>query len=73
MCIVNKWDGDSYDSFKQHISKLCKEAGAKLNAIKRLKSNLNEKDRKLLIDAHIVSYFNYCSTVWHFCGRVEIH
>ena len=64
---------DNRLSFKQHISKLCKEAGAKLNAIKRLKSNLNENDRKLLIDAHIVSYFNYCSTVWHFCGRVEIH
>ena len=64
---------DNRLSFKQHISNLCKEAGAKLNAIKRLKSKLNEKDRKLLIDAHIVSYFNYCSTVWHFCGRVEIH
>ena len=64
---------DNRLSFQDHISKLCKEAGAKLNAIKRLRSKLNERERQILIDAHVISYFNYCSTVWHFCGKVEIH
>ena len=64
---------DNKLSFKEHISDLCKAAGAKLNAIKRLGNKLDQKERKLLIDAHVISYFNCCSTVWHFCGKVEIH
>ena len=27
----------------------------------------------MLIDAHVISQFNYSSTVWHFCGLTEIH
>ena len=64
---------DNKLSFKMHISDECRAAGAKLNAIKRLGTKLNEIERKLLIDTHVISYFNYCSTVWHFCGKVEIH
>ena len=65
---------DNKLSFQKHISELCKSAGAKLNAIKRLgEGGLNVKERKLLIDTHVISYFNYCSQVWHFCGKVEIH
>ena len=64
---------DNRLSFQLYISEMCKAAGAKLNAIKRLGTKLNEHERKLLIDAHVISYLNYCSTVWHFCGKVEIH
>ena len=64
---------DNELSFRKHISELCKSAGAKINAIKRLGGRLDKKERKLLIDTHVISYFNYCSTVWHFCGKVEIH
>ena len=64
---------DNKLSFQKYISEMCKAAGAKLNAIKRLGPKLNEKERKLLIDTHVLPYLNYCSTVWHFCGRVEIH
>ena len=54
-------------------SEMIKTAGAKLNAIKRLKNRLDIIDRKILINAHVMSHLNYCSTVWHFCGKVEIH
>ena len=64
---------DNKLSFQKHISDLCMAAGAKLNAIKRLGGKLDEKERKILIDSHVISYFNYCSTSWHFCGKVEIH
>ena len=60
-------------NFRKHIQNICKAAGAKLNAIKRLGLNLDEKERKLLIEAHVTSNFNYCSTVWHFCGLSEVH
>ena len=33
----------------------------------------NEKDRKLLVNAHVTSQFKYCTNVWHFCGLTEIH
>ena len=60
-------------NFRQHINYLCRKAGAKLNAIKRLKYYLDEKERKILVDSHVISQFNYCSIVWHFCGLTEIH
>jgi hypothetical protein len=52
---------------------MCKKAGAKLNAIKRLIGYQNENDRKLLVTAHVISQFQYCTNVWHFCGLTEIH
>ena len=60
-------------NFRTHIKELCRKAGAKLHAIKRLVKFLNEKECKLLVDAHVISQFNYCSLVWHFCGLTEIH
>ena len=50
---------------------MIKTAGAKLNAIKRLKNRLDMIDCKILIN--VMSHLNYCSTVWHFCEKVEIH
>ena len=60
-------------NFRNYIKEMCRKAGAKLNAIKRLQCILDEKERKILVDAHVTSQFNYCSTVWHFCGLSEIH
>ena len=66
-------DIDENLNFIKHIKKMCKKASAKLNAIKRLSFYLSEKDKKLLVEAHVISHFNYSSTVWHFCGLVEVH
>ena len=66
-------DIDDKLNFKKHIKHLCSKAGAKLNAIKRLGIYLQEKERKLLIEAHVLSQFNYSTTVWHFCGLMKIH
>ena len=52
---------------------MCKKAGAKLNAIKRLCIYLNKSGRKLLTEAHVISQFNYSSIVWHFSGLSDIH
>ena len=66
-------DIDEKLNFRKHITNLCKKAGAKLNAIKRLGIFLNENERKLLIDAHVTAPFHYSSTVWHFCEISQIH
>ena len=66
-------DIDEKLNFRKYIKTLCKKAGAKLNAIKRLGIYLNEKERKLLVEAHVTSQFNYSWIVWHFCGLLEVH
>ena len=60
-------------NFKKHIKDLCGKAGLKLNSIKRLARHQNESERKLLVNAHVISQFQYCTNVWHFCGLTEIH
>ena len=64
---------DNNLNFKMQIKEMCTKAAAKLNAIKRLVSFQNENDRKLLINAHVISQFQYCTNVWHFCGLTDIH
>ena len=66
-------DIDNQLNFRTHIKELWRKAGAILSAIKRLGNLLNEKDRKLVVDAHVIAQFNYCSLVWHFYGLTEIH
>ncbi len=66
-------DIDDKLNFRKYIKNMCKKAGAKLNAIKRLGIYLNMESKKLLVDAHVTSQFNYSSTVWHFCGLTEVH
>ena len=42
-------------NFRKHIKDICKKAGAKLKAIKRLGLHLSKTDKKLLIEAHVIS------------------
>ena len=64
---------DNKLSFKAHISDLCKNASGKLNALKRLKTVMNEQTRKYYVNSYVLSEFNHCSMVWHFCGLVDTH
>ena len=64
---------DDILNFRLHVKDMCKKAGAKLNAIKRHMSYQNGNDRKLLVTAHVISQFQYCTNVWHFSGLTEIH
>jgi hypothetical protein len=55
--------------FNLHVSNLCKKAGRRLNCMARLCNLLNEECLSQLMDAFINSSFNYCTSVWHFCGN----
>ena len=72
VCLLGM-DIDYKLSFQKHISSLCKKASAKLNAIKRLYPKPCEKARKLFINTYVLSNFDYCSIVWHFCGIGDNH
>ena len=64
---------DNKLTFHKHISELCRKAASSLNALKRFKKFISADDRKLVVNAYVLSYFNYCPMVWHFCGKGDTH
>ena len=58
-------------NFKQHISDICCKAGKQLNALRRLSKLLDTKSKLTIFKSFILSNFNYCATVWHFCGKQD--
>ena len=60
-------------SYDVYISDLLRKASAKLNAIKRKGNFLSQNQRATLCYSYVISYFNYCSLVWHFGNLKNIH
>jgi hypothetical protein len=56
--------------FDRHINKLCKNAVRQLNVMYRFKGFFYLKERKSMYNTFILSNFNYCPIIWHFCGKV---
>ena len=54
---------------RDHIKSICNQAGRKLNALARISHYLDEHKRKILMNAFIISQFNYCPIIWMFCQR----
>ena len=67
-------DIDNKLSFEDYISIICKKASNILNALKReSKFIVGQKNRAIVAYTYILSYFNYCPLVWHFCGSASTH
>ena len=67
-------DIDNKLSFLPHISNLCKKSGQILNSLKRQSNFLvGVETRTLVINTYVLSQFNYCPLVWHFCGKGATH
>lgn len=65
---------DNKLSFDAHISEICKSAARILNALKRQnKYVVGEKIRSIVVNTYVLSQFNYCPLVWHFCGKGATH
>ncbi len=56
-------------SFGVHVDNICRKAGRKLNVLARLSGVLNVECILLLFYSFILSQFEYCATIWHFCHR----
>ena len=53
---------------------MCKKTSNILNALKRQsKFIVGQESRTLVASTYILSYFNYCPLVWHFCGPASTH
>ena len=64
---------DNKLNFHTYISGLCRKAASNINALKRFRKYIRVGDRKMVIHAYVLSYFNYCPMVWHFCGKGDTH
>ena len=60
---------DSKLTFSEHINKLCKQAGKQVNVLRRFAKLLNTNQKLDIYRTFIVSNFNYCPLVWHFCPK----
>jgi hypothetical protein len=46
-----------------------KKASRQLNVLKRIGKHLSKLGRLTIYHSYIMSNFNYCPVVWHFCGE----
>ena len=60
---------DNKLDFTSHISKICKGATNKINALLRIAKHLTVPQKKLLVNAFFYSHFNYCPLSWMFSTK----
>ena len=58
--------------FTEHISQLCIKAGRKINVLSRLCCSLTTEAKLLLVQAFILSHFNFRSSIWHYCSMRDL-
>ena len=57
--------------FNKQIKELRRKTACQLNVLQRLASQLDQEGRMAIFRASIMSHFNYCPLVWHFCGATN--
>ena len=62
---------DNQLNFNKHIQEICIKAGRQLNALKRLSQKLTTDSKLCIFRSFILSHFNYCPIVWHFCSKYK--
>ena len=58
---------DNSLNFNKHISKIIKKVGNELDVLGRLKNTLSFLLKMCLYNSFLMSYFSYCSVIWHNC------
>ena len=56
-------------TFYDHVNKLCKNASKQVNILRRIGALLGVKQKIDIYRTYILSNFNYCPLVWHYCPR----
>ena len=55
--------------FDDHVSEICKKASRQLAVLKRIGKFLTKQGRMIIYKSFILSNFNYCPVIWHFCSK----
>ena len=62
-------DIDYHLKFDEQISNTCRKASQQINVLKRIGKFLNFESRKTIYHVFIMSNFNFCHLIWHFCSK----
>ena len=57
-----------HPNFSKHISNVCTREHNQIQVIKRFRHTLSDSTKAQLYKAFIMPRFQYCSSIWHFCG-----
>ncbi len=60
---------DNNLKFDRHVDKLCKRAAWQLNVLYRFRGIFDITQKEIMYNTFILSNFNYCPIIWHFCGK----
>jgi hypothetical protein len=63
---------DKQLKFDNHVSDLCKKTSRQVNALSRIRNIANEESKNTLYKTFVLSNFNYCATLWHFCSNKSL-
>ena len=63
---------DAKLSFSQHINELCRKAGRHINVLGRLSKSLSVNGKFQLYNTFIMSNFNFCPVIWHYCSMSDL-
>ena len=58
-------------NFNEHVSNMCQKTSRQLNVLKRIGTHLTKLGKLTIYYSFIMSNFNYCPLVWHFCGEMN--
>ena len=56
-------------NFDEHVKTICLKASRQANALGRISKYLTLKSRQAIYHTFILSNFNFCPLVWHFCSK----
>ena len=55
--------------FDDHVSDICKKTPRQPAVLKRIGKFLTKQGRMIIYNSFILSNFNYCPIMWHFCTK----
>ena len=58
-------------NFDEHVSMCCTKSARQLNALAGISKYLGFKSKTIIYNSFILSNFNYCPLVWHFCYKTN--
>ncbi len=60
---------DEKPTFDKHVNNICKIAARQINVMYRFKGVFDLNERQIIYNTFILSNFNYCPIICHFCGK----
>lgn len=63
---------DTNLNFNKCVETICSKVSKQINALVRIRNDLDHDSRKAIYNSYVASNINYCCTVWMFTGRTNL-